>query len=88
MTTTKTAREILWDAGLRDRNIITPQWLGEYWLNADSAAELSSGRGLDNEPIFGVTVVWHGERFGHDRSQLFHSRAAATAYIHSLRGEA
>lgn len=87
-TTNKTAHDILYDAGLRGRNFLTPEYIREYRLNADSAAELSSGRGIDHEPIYGVTVVWHGARFGHDKSQMFYSRGEAVAYIASLCEEA
>lgn len=42
-------------------------------------AELSSGTGMNNQPIFGVTV-----RPAKDLSKLFQSRLEAERYIESL----
>lgn len=79
------ATEILRKAGLKDRNMMTPDILSVVKLNDDSAAELSHGRGLFGSPVWGVTVVWHGERFGHDYSQMFYSEDEARAYIQELK---
>lgn len=73
----------------RGTNFMTPTVLGYYKLRANFGyAELSSGTGIGREPIFGVTVRdYRGEhvRDGEaDRSQLFHSKSAAIAYIESL----
>jgi len=38
------------------RNIMTPNWLGYAQLPDGQWAELSQGRGIYDEPIFGVTV--------------------------------
>jgi hypothetical protein len=64
-------------------NMMTPEREGYYRLGKNSAAELSSGRGIEDEPIYGVTVVWDGVH-RHDLGRLFHRRAQAFAYINSL----
>ena len=47
--------------------------------------ELSTGRGLTNEPIWGVTVRdAHGKRFDPDPSKMFFSLAEAEAFILTL----
>lgn len=57
------------------RNFMTPEVQGCYKLRK-GYAELSEGRGMHNEPIFGVTV-----RPEDGRSKLFHSRSDALDYI-------
>lgn len=39
-----------------DKNFMTPDFIG-YRESGDLKIELSSGRGMDGDPIFGVTVV-------------------------------
>jgi hypothetical protein len=47
--------------------------------------ELSKGRGLEDEAIFGVTVRdYTGARFTPDLSKVFQSRRAAEDYIATL----
>ena len=68
------------------RNIMTPDWLGYYKLRArEGYAELSEGRGIYDEPIFGVTVrVATSPGDPNKRSRLFHNKAEALEYIASL----
>lgn len=67
-------------------NIITPtvEWrrmVGPY------AVELSSGTGLEHEPLFGVTVLLaNGERPAPDVSRVFWDRAEAERYIGEIAG--
>ena len=59
-------------------NFMTPNRLGYFQLRV-GYAELSEGRGMSHQPIFGVTV-----RPDEARSRLFQSKAAAMEYIESL----
>lgn len=80
-----TASTILRAAGYTTPNIMTPHIIDVFKLNDDSAAELSSGEGfIRGDRIYGVTVVWHGERYGHKLSQVFYSEPLARRYIQSL----
>jgi len=71
-------------------NMMTPKFEG-YVEGNDRFVELSSGRGIDDEPIFGVTVLvlvdgevkrdWEaGERL----SKMFFSLREARSYAASL----
>jgi len=64
----------------RGTNLMTPNVTGYFKLR-HGYAELSHGRGIDNDPIFGVTVRPDPDP---RRSQLFYSQAAAMAYIEEL----
>lgn len=63
-------------------NVITPN-VESYFKLANGYAEFATGTGINNEPIFGVTVrpddVGDGKR-----SKLFHSRKAAFTYIEEM----
>lgn len=62
------------------KNFMTPNVLGYFKLRPGYGyAELSEGRGMDGERIFGVTV-----RPDRTMGRLFHSRADAQEYILSL----
>jgi hypothetical protein len=66
---------------------MTPNRLGYFKLRV-GYAELSQGRGMSQQPIFGVTVrpdVWEDGKQA--RSRLFQSKAAAMEYIESLTEE-
>ena len=64
------------------KNIMTPEILGYYKLRGQRVyVELSTGRGIDHQPIWGVTVRPDNE---HKLSKLCHSRREADAYIESL----
>jgi hypothetical protein len=68
------------------QNFMTPEVLGHFkgTLSGRTAyVELSTGRGIDDEPIWGVTVRdANGLRFEDpEPSRMFHSLRAATDYI-------
>ena len=63
----------------KGKNFMTPNVI-EFFKLRHGYAELSEGRGIEHEPIFGVTVKPDNEK----RSKLFHSRAAALYYIEEL----
>ena len=66
-------------------NIMTPEVLGHYKLR-EGWAELSQGRGMEGEPIYGVTVcMLGGARLTLDPSKLLHSKVAAIRYIQTLQ---
>jgi hypothetical protein len=70
--------------GFDGQNFMTRDVLGYYKLRV-GYAELSEGRGMSNQPIFGVTVrpdQW--EEGKQARSRLFQSRSAALNYIDEL----
>lgn len=60
-------------------NIMTPN-ISAYYAIDGGYAELSYGRGIANEPIFGVTI--RPESAG--KSHLFHDESKALSYIRSL----
>lgn len=62
----------------RGKNFMTPNVLGYYKLR-EGYAELSEGRGMSNQPIFGVTV-----KPDDGRSKLCFSRTEAETYIEEL----
>lgn len=67
------------------RNVMTPACLGYFKLRAgEGYAELSGGRGIYDEPIFGVTVRVADNNDPNKRSQMFYSEAEAKEYIASL----
>lgn len=63
------------------KNIMTPNILS-YWTADDGkiAIELAEGVGLNNQPIFGVTVRPENLK----ASKLFQSKAQAMHYIQSF----
>jgi hypothetical protein len=66
----------------KNRNIMTPNILGYYKLRGkDVYVELSEGRGIQDQPIWGVTVR---PDEAHKLSKLCYSRREAEAYIESL----
>jgi hypothetical protein len=74
------------------QNFITPNILGYFRGevgNRIAYVELSEGRGMAGEPIFGVTVRRpNGANLDPNLSKLMHSRAAAMAYIEDIFGGA
>jgi hypothetical protein len=70
------------------RNLMTPRRLGIGALPG-GAYELSTGTGIENEPIWGVTVVRLNQdgttRRDFDASTLFQDRGAALDYIQQLK---
>ena len=65
-------------------NFMTPKWLG-YFMVRGGWAELSQGRGMEGEPIFGVTVRdSNGRDLEPKASRLCFSRREATAYLEEI----
>lgn len=62
------------------RNFMTPNLI-RYGKRGKMVFELSSGRGIDDAPIYGVTVIELPSTRRSDLSTLFHSIDEATAYI-------
>ena len=70
-------------------NFMTPNILS-YGSEGSLAWELSTGRGISDEQIWGITVL-ENDGTGHpikrtDLGECFHSRAAAMRYIATLGG--
>lgn len=69
----------------KGHNFMTPNVIGLYsgrQAGRTVYVELASGRGIEHEPIFGVTVRGAGgRRLEPDPSKLFWSRRKAQAYI-------
>ena len=66
-------------------NFMTNHILGYRQIKPGLWAELSTGRGIQGEKIFGVTVRKSGgERTDPDLSKLFWSRSAADEYVEAL----
>lgn len=66
-------------------NMMTPTVIG-YVKVARGWVEFSKGRGIEDEPIFGVTVRdSNGEQLSPDPSKLLHSYTDAINYIEGLR---
>lgn len=64
------------------KNIMTPEIIGYYKLRGKAVyVELSTGRGINHQPIWGVTVRPDEE---HKLSKLCHSRREAERYIEGL----
>lgn len=68
-------------------NPFTPKVIG-YGLWPGGAYELSCGRGLDDEPIYGLSVVCYADGSTtrcSDLSALYHSRSNVDAAIQGLK---
>jgi hypothetical protein len=63
------------------RNIMTPDIIG-YQVSGNRVIELSEGRGMEGEKIFGVTIrdYKNGEWKEPNLSQMFHSMGKAQDY--------
>ena len=61
-------------------NFMTPTWVGYFKLAGDNWAELSRGYGMNEEPIWGVTV-----RPDKSLGKLFHTQQDAVLYITGLQ---
>jgi hypothetical protein len=69
------------------KNIMTPHVLG-YKVKDDTVIELSSGRGMNNEPIYGVTVRTLsslGKWTETGLSKMLYSLAEAKAYAKKVK---
>ena len=69
-----------------NKNIMTPNII-RFYEKSDKVVELTEGRGLENEPIFGVTVrsreggVWGDHE---NKSKIFWSKKGAENYAEGL----
>ena len=87
MTTTKTAAEYYGSIG---KNVMTPEVLSYHDTDDGLMIELSSGRGFDNAPIYGVSVAEpnKGYRSGYasreDLRGLFDNEADARERVRLL----
>lgn len=89
------ARQILRAEYGSSTNVMTPNVLDAFLIGPNVAAELSTGTGLDGEPIWGVSVAivrpdGTTYRPGVDRTKairsgLFFSRGAAEEHIETMR---
>lgn len=66
------------------RNFITPEVIDYYDLPNGLMVELSEGKGLDNEPLYGVSVMGDDGEIIQPQSKLFWDRWEANAYIVGL----
>lgn len=74
------------------RNIMTPEWIAyrdvppgdSPWEQPiGKVVELTQGTGMENEPIYGVTVLdWDGGRT--DESRMFHDQDEAADYFQGI----
>ncbi len=88
---TKTANQIFRAEYGTGKNFMTPDVLERELLDG-GAYELSQGRGIEGERIWGVTVIHvlpdgSTKRSGTDLSKMFHSRSKARQYINDLVSE-
>lgn len=67
-------------------NMMTPNIL-DYIDAGKYIVEVSGGRGFDNDPIFGVTVLGIKGNKHHDLNKLFHNYAKAITYVSTLDKE-
>jgi len=68
-----------------DKNIFTPNVM-QYTLTKALAIELSSGRGILNQPIYGVTVIDRQDPESFCKlTNLFQSESQARNYIDRLK---
>ena len=78
--------------GKISRNFMTPDWIAyrdvppgaSPWVKPiGKVVELAGGTGMENEPIYGVTVLdWNGGRT--DESKMFHDYDEATDYFQEI----
>lgn len=74
----------LFDDHIKGKNIMTPNIIG-YGVHRDFAYELSSGEGINREPIFGVTILERKSGYHrHDLSKMFYSLEEARNYLKAL----
>ena len=75
-----------------DKNFMTQNIEKFGKINCNVAYELSSGRGFENDTIYGVTLVSNNPkkqttRSLHDISKSFHSKNEAESYINKLKNK-
>lgn len=87
MKTPKEAKEVFQELFEGRKNIMTPDIIRYGWRN-HLAYELSEGTDMDNNAIFGVTVIdTSGTELDHDhnKSKLCKSLDEAKQYIRGLK---
>lgn len=79
------------------RNVMTPTWIAyrdvppgdSPWIEPKGkVVELTQGTGMENEPIWGVTVrTWDGESNDEtrDESRLFRDQDEASAHFQGIK---
>lgn len=78
------AERVTFRETLPHKNIITPDILKMYRAG-NYIVELSHGRGMENEDIYGVTVVdAYDKTHRNELSQMFEVRTMARKYIEKL----
>lgn len=88
----KTAKEIIRQEYKESKNFMTPTVIRFGKINKHMAYELSSGRGIYDQPIYGVSVVSYDPdtdttKREHDLSDVFQSLMDAEHYIKQLKRE-
>lgn len=73
------------------KNFMTPTIIRYGKISSNVAYELSSGRGIGDGPLYGVTVVKYDERLHkaeslYNLSKAFSTRSSAESYIKTLMG--
>lgn len=68
---------------VKGKNVMTPHILN-YIAIPNGIVEISEGRGITNNKIFGVTVVENYTQ-NHDKSTLFHSEEEVIKYVNELK---
>ena len=86
------ARRIIFQEYGSSTNMMTPRRLEFGMIGEDQAYELSQGTGIEDEPLFGVSVARQlpdgsTERMGEPQSTCFRSVQLARRHIARLRAE-
>jgi hypothetical protein len=69
----------------KGRNIMTPEWVEGGRVRPGVWYEVSRGRGIEGEPIFGVTIrADDGQNVVSCPSKLVYSRKQALDYLQEL----
>lgn len=83
--------------GPMGRNVMTPEWIAyrdvapsdSPWKEPlGKVVELTRGTGMDNQPIFGVTVrMWDGEHTDEtrDESRMFDDQTEASIFFQGIK---
>jgi len=85
----KTAYEIMYMRYKGYPNLMTPEFCSIYKPRQNVAVELSKGKGISNQDIYGVTVVAYDPITNtcetiDSLSTLFESHMEASLYIHGI----
>ena len=60
---------------------MTPEVIEYLDLENGRLVELSEGRGFDNEPIYGVTILYGDGKPDHENSEMFRDLDEAKSHI-------